>query len=96
LEPIVGSVLIGFIIIEDIIPVDLPLALDPLVQALVEHWFLGHLHVNVMLGRQLILRILTFHLNILMVFLVMVIVVVIMAVFRASTSDCLVNQALLW
>jgi hypothetical protein len=93
LEPIVGSVLIGFIIIEDIIPVDLPLGLDPLVQALVEHWFLGHLHVNVMLGRQLILRILTFHLNILMMFFVVVVmpVMVIMSVFSASASDCLVN-----
>jgi hypothetical protein len=86
LEPVVSSVLIGLIVIEDIITIDGPSARNPLMELLIDDTFLGQLIVDVMLSGNLELSIFALAL-IIMVLLVTVVV-------TTTASDRVVCQSL--
>ena len=86
LEPIVSSILIGVIVIEDIITIDGPSARNPLMELLIDDTFLGQLIVNVVLSGNLELSIFALALIVMMLFVA--------AVVTTTASDRVVCQSL--
>ena len=86
LEPIVSSILIGLIVIEDIITIDGPSACNPLMELLIDDTFLGQLIVNVVLSGNLELSIFALALIVMML--------LVAAVVTTTASDRVVCQSL--
>ena len=86
LEPVVSSVLIGLIVIEDIITIDGPSACNPLMELLIDDTFLGQLIVDVVLSGNLELCIFALAL--------IVMVILVTLVVTTTASDRVVCQSL--
>lgn len=86
LEPIVSSILIGLIVIEDIITIDGPSAGNPLMELLIDDTFLGQLIVDVVLSGNLELSIFALALIVMMLLMT--------AVVTTTASDRVVCQSL--
>lgn len=86
LEPVVSSILIGLIVIEDIITIDGPSARNPLMELLIDDTFLGQLIVDVVLSGNLELSIFALALIVMML--------LVTAVVTTTASDRVVCQSL--
>ncbi len=69
LEPVIGGVLVGLVVIQNVIAVNTPSTGDPLMEFLIHDTFLGKLIIDVMLSRDLKLSVFALALIIVMLFM---------------------------